>query len=86
MSLQVSNLQGTQVGMITKKYGNFIVEEFTDADTFAVQFPVDLDIKYKAVLIGASLLIVSIKIKHIYLRFFQHSKTNRIRSNWWTNF
>jgi len=55
-------MSGTVVGMITKQWGGFIKENFTDADTFGVQFPVDLDIKVKALLIGASLLIVSVLV------------------------
>jgi len=37
--------------------GGFVREAFTDADTFGINFPIDLDAKIKAVLIGACLLI-----------------------------
>jgi len=33
---------------------------FTDADNFAVLFPVDLDVRMKATLLGAVFMIVSI--------------------------
>lgn len=34
-------------------------EVFTDTDNFGVSFPLDLDVKLKAVLLGACFLIVS---------------------------
>ncbi|EFP01127.1 CRE-SCRM-1 protein [Caenorhabditis remanei] len=48
---------GTVVGAITKKWGGCFREAFTDADTFAVNFPGDLDVKLKGVLLGATFLI-----------------------------
>ena len=49
----------TQVGKISKQWSGFLKETFTDADMFGVSFPMDLDVKIKAVLIGAVFLIVS---------------------------
>ena len=46
-----------QVGKISKKWTGFIHEIFTDADIFGVSFPKDLDIKSKAILLGATILI-----------------------------
>lgn len=33
---------------------------FTDADNFGVQFPMDMDVKMKATILGACFLIVSL--------------------------
>jgi hypothetical protein len=49
---------GQQVGNIAKKWGGFMKEMYTDADTFVANFPPDLDVQIKAVIIGATLLIV----------------------------
>uniref|UniRef100_A0A8R1I7W1 Phospholipid scramblase n=1 Tax=Caenorhabditis japonica TaxID=281687 RepID=A0A8R1I7W1_CAEJA len=48
---------GAVVGAITKKWGGCCREAFTDADTFMVGFPGDLDVKLKGVLLGATFLI-----------------------------
>ncbi|CAB3408050.1 unnamed protein product [Caenorhabditis bovis] len=53
----IKTLNGTVIGAITKKWGGFCREALTDADTFAVNFPGDLDVKLKAVLLGATFLI-----------------------------
>ncbi|XP_072474334.1 phospholipid scramblase 2-like isoform X2 [Notamacropus eugenii] len=47
----------TVVGKITKQWTGIIREAFTDADHFAIQFPLDLDVKMKAVMLGACFLI-----------------------------
>jgi len=49
----------TQVGKISKKWSGLIREAFTDADNFGIQFPMDLDVRMKAVMLGACFLIVS---------------------------
>lgn len=49
------------MGRISKKWSGFAREAFTDADNFGISFPMDLDVKMKAVLIGACMLIVSIE-------------------------
>ncbi|XP_043601154.1 phospholipid scramblase 1-like [Bombus pyrosoma] len=46
-----------RVGEIKKKWSGFTTEVFTDADNFSLRFPVDLDVKIKAVLLGACILI-----------------------------
>jgi len=46
-----------QVGMITKQWTGFAKEAFTDADNFGISFPLDLDVKVKATLLGALFLI-----------------------------
>uniref|UniRef100_A0A5F8G4L8 Phospholipid scramblase n=1 Tax=Monodelphis domestica TaxID=13616 RepID=A0A5F8G4L8_MONDO len=45
------------VGKITKQWSGFFKETFTDADNFSIQFPLDLDVKMKAVMLGACFLI-----------------------------
>nr|XP_012419745.1 PREDICTED: phospholipid scramblase 1 isoform X2 [Odobenus rosmarus divergens] len=45
------------VGKISKQWTGFMREAFTDADNFAIQFPLDLDVKMKAVMLGACFLI-----------------------------
>ncbi|XP_023223703.1 phospholipid scramblase 1-like [Centruroides sculpturatus] len=50
----------TIVGRITKQWSGFAKEAFTDADNFGINFPMDLDVNIKAVLLGACFLIVSL--------------------------
>ncbi|XP_015342456.1 phospholipid scramblase 1 isoform X1 [Marmota marmota marmota] len=45
------------VGKISKHWTGFLREAFTDADNFGIQFPLDLDVKMKAVMLGACFLI-----------------------------
>ena len=46
-----------EVGKISKEWSGFLKETFTDADIFGINFPVDLDVRMKAVLLGACMLI-----------------------------
>ncbi|OWF44076.1 phospholipid scramblase 1-like [Mizuhopecten yessoensis] len=46
-----------EVGKISKKWTGFTKELFTDADNFGMNFPMDLDVKLKAVMLGAVFLI-----------------------------
>ena len=45
------------VGKISKQWSGFLNEAVTDADIFGINFPIDLDVKMKAVLLGACMLI-----------------------------
>ncbi|XP_075919758.1 phospholipid scramblase 1-like [Petromyzon marinus] len=56
----------TEVGKITKQWTGLVREAFTDAENFGVQFPMDLDVKVKATLLGACFLID--------FMFFEHNK------------
>lgn len=47
------------IGRISKQWSGLLKEVFTDTDNFGIQFPLDLDVKMKAVLMGACFLIVS---------------------------
>lgn len=48
---------GQQIGTISKRWGGVAKEVFTDATTFRVTFPLDLEVKAKAILFGAAFLI-----------------------------
>ncbi|KAL1469308.1 hypothetical protein MTO96_005008 [Rhipicephalus appendiculatus] len=47
----------TKIGQITKNWSGILKETFTDIDNFTVVFPIDLDVRMKAVLLGAAFLI-----------------------------
>jgi len=47
----------TEVGKVTKQWMGMVKEAFTDADTFGITFPMDLDVKAKATMLGAVMLI-----------------------------
>ncbi|XP_053269047.1 phospholipid scramblase 1 [Pleuronectes platessa] len=47
----------SKIGKISKQWTGLLREMFTDADNFGIQFPMDLDVKIKAVMIGACFLI-----------------------------
>lgn len=51
----------TQVGKISKQWSGLMREMFTDADYFGITFPMDLDVRMKAVMLGACFLIVCIE-------------------------
>ncbi|KAA0190256.1 hypothetical protein HAZT_HAZT006378 [Hyalella azteca] len=60
----------TQVGKISKQWAGLLKEMFTDAEHFGINFPLDLDVKVKATLLGALFLIVS-RVGAVYnLRIF----------------
>ncbi|KAM3590453.1 uncharacterized protein V6R79_010027 [Siganus canaliculatus] len=45
------------IGRISKQWSGLVKEVFTDTDNFGIQFPLDMDVKMKAVLLGACFLI-----------------------------
>ncbi|XP_021252756.1 phospholipid scramblase 1 [Numida meleagris] len=47
----------SNIGRISKQWSGFLKEAFTDTDNFGVSFPMDLDVKMKAVMLGACFLI-----------------------------
>lgn len=57
VEFQVRSTNGVAVGKITKQWSGLVKEAFTDADTFGVSFPLDLNINMKACLIAATMLI-----------------------------
>lgn len=58
-----------EVGKISKQWSGLMREMFTDSDNFGVSFPMDLDVKMKAVMIGAVFLID--------FMFFEHSQNQQ---------
>jgi hypothetical protein len=61
------------VGKISKQWAGLLREAFTDADYFGITFPMDLDVKMKAVMIGACFLIVSTDVGlHVHLLLLQY--------------
>ena len=59
---------GKTIGRISKQWSGLLKEGFTDTDNFGIQFPLDLDVKLKAVLMGACFLIVRTH-SHILIHF-----------------
>ncbi|XP_063296810.1 phospholipid scramblase 2-like [Pelobates fuscus] len=58
VNFELTTLDGTsQIGRIVNQWAGLTQELFTDADNFGVQFPMDLDVKMKAVVLGACFLI-----------------------------
>ncbi|XP_031637862.1 phospholipid scramblase 2-like [Contarinia nasturtii] len=57
---------GTQIGKISKQWSGFAREYLTDADNFGVNFPLDLDVRMKATLLGACILMD--------MRYFEHTE------------
>jgi len=52
-----SSVDGSEVGRISKQWSGLGKEIFTDADNFGVSFPLDLDVKVKATILGATFLL-----------------------------
>jgi hypothetical protein len=59
IKFRVLTMEGLQVGQLSKKWSGYIQECCTDVDNFWMSFPEDLDVKMKAVMMGAAILIVS---------------------------
>ena len=55
---QIENAAGITVGEITKKWRGCCAEAFTDTDTFKIDFPDNIDVTTKAILMGATMLVV----------------------------
>lgn len=55
---QILTMNGDEVGKISKQWSGLMREMFTDADFFGINFPMDLDVRMKAVMLGACFLIV----------------------------
>ncbi|KAI5612623.1 phospholipid scramblase 2, partial [Silurus asotus] len=61
VNFEILSLDETaSVGRISKQWAGLLQEAFSDAENFGIEFPMDLDVKMKAVLLGACFLIVSI--------------------------
>ena len=58
IDFEVLTLEGEQqIGKVTKQWSGAFTEWITDADNFNISFPMDLDVKVKATLLGALFLI-----------------------------
>ncbi|GAB0100824.1 hypothetical protein DMENIID0001_169180 [Sergentomyia squamirostris] len=57
VDFRILTMDGQVVGKISKQWSGLARELFTDADHFGVNFPMDLDVRMKAVLLGACFLI-----------------------------
>ena len=58
VEFKVLSPDGTnECGRISKQWSGVLREAFTDADNFGISFPMDLDVRMKAVLMGALFLI-----------------------------
>lgn len=57
VEFKVFAMDGTEVGKISKQWSGLARELFTDADFFGISFPLDLDVRMKAILMGACFLI-----------------------------
>eukprot|EP00095_Tigriopus_kingsejongensis_P009806 maker-scaffold1115_size61649-snap-gene-0.7 protein:Tk09806 transcript:maker-scaffold1115_size61649-snap-gene-0.7-mRNA-1 annotation:"phospholipid scramblase 1" len=57
VEFELFDMKGQSVGKISKQWSGIGREAFTDADNFGVSFPLELDVKAKAVLLGAVFLI-----------------------------
>ena len=55
----ITDQSGTDVGEISKLWRGCFNEAFTDLDTFKIEFPDNIDLETKAVLMGATMLVVS---------------------------
>lgn len=70
--MQITGKDGHSVGRISKQWTGFIKETLTDADNFGINFPMDLDVRMKAVLLGACFLIVRYDTKHSFIHQFSY--------------
>uniref|UniRef100_UPI00358F5C5C phospholipid scramblase 1-like n=1 Tax=Myxine glutinosa TaxID=7769 RepID=UPI00358F5C5C len=57
VKFKVLDVSGNQIGLICKRWGGCCQEWITAADNFTVQFPMDMDVKLKANLLAAALLL-----------------------------
>ncbi|XP_063698103.1 uncharacterized protein LOC134829041 [Culicoides brevitarsis] len=57
VKFKLMTLDGQKVGKISKKWSGIGREMFTDSDFFGISFPLDLDVRMKAVMLGACFLI-----------------------------
>ncbi|CAL8068614.1 unnamed protein product [Calicophoron daubneyi] len=58
VTFKIYSIDGNvEIGRITRHWSDTFLGYFTDADNFGISFPMNLDVKIKAVLIGAVFLI-----------------------------
>lgn len=64
--VKILTMDEVGIGKISKQWTGLLREVFTDSDNFGIQFPMDLDVRMKAVMIGACFLIVSRSLRRIW--------------------
>uniref|UniRef100_A0A3B1JDW4 Phospholipid scramblase n=1 Tax=Astyanax mexicanus TaxID=7994 RepID=A0A3B1JDW4_ASTMX len=57
VDFEIMTMDDVSIGKISKQWTGLLREAFTDADNFGIQFPMDLDVRMKAVMIGLCFLI-----------------------------
>ncbi|TRY81549.1 hypothetical protein DNTS_012077 [Danionella cerebrum] len=57
VEFNVMDNDGREIGKISKQWTGMIQEWLTDADHFGINFPMDIDVRMKAILLGACFLI-----------------------------
>ncbi|KAF0028043.1 hypothetical protein F2P81_019130 [Scophthalmus maximus] len=55
----------SKIGKISKQWSGLLREAFTDTDNFGIKFPMDLDVRMKAVMIAACFLIIPIHASNV---------------------
>lgn len=70
--LKILTMDEVSIGKISKQWTGLLREVFTDSDNFGIQFPMDLDVRMKAVMIGACFLIVSMSVQRIWSDSIAH--------------
>uniref|UniRef100_A0A671QHN7 Phospholipid scramblase n=1 Tax=Sinocyclocheilus anshuiensis TaxID=1608454 RepID=A0A671QHN7_9TELE len=66
VDFEILTMDEVSIGKISKQWTGLLREAFTDSDNFGIQFPMDLDVRMKAVMIGACFLIVSMSVQRIW--------------------
>lgn len=70
-----------KIGKISKQWTGLLREAFTDSDNFGIQFPLDLDVRMKAVMIGACFLIVSATLDNaVYKLYFTTNAASAVHT------
>uniref|UniRef100_A0A8B9GLH2 Phospholipid scramblase n=1 Tax=Amazona collaria TaxID=241587 RepID=A0A8B9GLH2_9PSIT len=65
VDFEVKTLNEMSIGKISKYWSGFVNNVFTNTANFGIQVPVDLDVRIKAVIIGACFLIVSMQNEEV---------------------
>lgn len=60
MSQVLSEDSSVELGRIYKQWRGLCAEAFTDTDNFGLSFPLNMEVRQKALLLGALFLVVSI--------------------------
>ncbi|PIK58872.1 putative phospholipid scramblase 1 [Apostichopus japonicus] len=68
----ISGNDGEEIGAVTKVWNGVVKEMCTNADTFSLTFPKDLDVKQKATILGAMFLI----------EFMYYERATRLHRRW----